>query len=48
VEKRPIFIEHQHIDKEAQEQSAIHWQPRMFLSLRDVVNYISRHDSKIG
>ena len=48
VEKRPILIEHQHIDKEAQEQSAIHWQPRIFLSLRDVVNYISRHDSKIG
>lgn len=47
IKKRPIFIEHQHTDGSVEGGSGIHWQPRMFLSLQDVVSYISKHDDKL-
>ena len=47
IQKRPIFIEHQHTDGSVKGESGIHWQPRMFLSLRDVVTYITKHDEKL-
>ena len=47
IQKRPIFIEHQHTDGSVKGESSIHWQPRMFLSLRDVVTYITKHDEKL-
>ena len=42
-----IFIEHQHTDGSVKGESSIHWQPRMYLSLRDVVTYITKHDEKL-
>lgn len=47
IRKRPIFIEHQHTDGSIKGKSKIHWQPRMFLSLQDVVAYITKHDAKL-
>lgn len=47
VLKRPIFVEHQHTEGSIKGPSSIHWQPRMFLSLQDVVAYIVRHDAKL-
>ena len=47
IKKRPIFIEHQHTDGSIKGESSIHWQPRMFLSLQDVVAYITKHDAKL-
>lgn len=46
IRKRPIFIEHQHTDASIDGESSLHWQPRMFLSLRDVVTYITKHDER--
>lgn len=46
IEKRPIFIEHQHLHGLYDGEACIHWQPRMFLSLRDVVEYIVKHDAE--
>ncbi len=43
--KRPLFIQHQHTDGSG--TSELHWQPRMFLSLKDVVLYIEKHDTKL-
>lgn len=47
VKNRPIHIEHQHTDNSGMGESSIHWQPRMFLSLQDVVEYITKHDAKL-
>lgn len=47
IKKRPIFIEHQHTDGSIKGGSSVHWQPRMFLSLQDVVAYISKHDAEL-
>lgn len=44
--KRPIRIEHKHIGESAKPNAQLHWQPRMFLSLIDVVVYIARHDEE--
>lgn len=46
IRKRPVFVEHQHLDVSVNKKSSVHWQPRMFLSLRDAVEYISRHDEQ--
>jgi len=47
IVKRPIFIQHQHTDGSIKGESQLHWQPRMFLSLKDVVLYIEKHDLKL-
>lgn len=47
ITKRPIFIEHQHTAGSVKGQSSLHWQPRMFLSLQDVVSYIAKHDADL-
>ena len=47
VVKRPIFVEHQHKALSVKGPSDLHWQHRMFLSLTDLIVYISMHDSKL-
>ena len=47
VVKRPIFIQHQHTSGSTKGESELHWQPRMFLSLMDVVQYIEKHDLRL-
>lgn len=42
--QRPFFIEHLHTDETAYPDAQMHWQPRMFLSLQDVISYIEKHD----
>lgn len=46
TQKRPILVKHKHIGESAKPNSTLHWQPRMFLSLIDVVGYILQHDEK--
>ena len=48
IKKRPIFVEHQHTVGSIKGESSIHWQPRMFLSLRDVIAYITKHDANLA
>ena len=48
ITKRPIFIEHQHTAGSVKGQSSLHWQPRMFLALHDVVSYIAKHDAELS
>ncbi len=47
VHYHPIFVEHQHTNESAATNSELHWQPRLFLSLEDVVDYVHRHDQHI-
>lgn len=42
--KKPYFIEHMHTGDTARPDAQLHWQPRMFLSLQDVISYIEHHD----
>lgn len=44
VTRRPVFVMHQHTGP-AQTSGGLHRQPRIFLSLSDLVSYIMRHDA---